>query len=87
MIARGMNPDKPVLRGTAQNPDIFFQARETVNKYYIACPEIVEKAMDKFGKLVGREYHLFDYFGAQNTLMRVAKRSVLSGYVYTAPSL
>ncbi|MCK4490892.1 MAG: pyruvate:ferredoxin (flavodoxin) oxidoreductase, partial [Anaerolineales bacterium] len=64
--ARGMNPDKPVLRGTAQNPDIFFQARETVNKYYTACPEIVEKAMDKFGKLVGREYHLFDYFGAKD---------------------
>jgi pyruvate-ferredoxin/flavodoxin oxidoreductase len=64
--ARSMNPDKPVLRGTAQNPDIFFQARETVNKYYIACPEIVEKAMDKFGKLVGREYHLFDYFGAKD---------------------
>ncbi|MCD6424036.1 MAG: pyruvate:ferredoxin (flavodoxin) oxidoreductase, partial [Anaerolineales bacterium] len=64
--ARSMNPDKPVLRGTAQNPDIFFQARESVNKYYIACPEIVEKAMDKFGKLVGREYHLFDYFGAKD---------------------
>ena len=64
--ARGMNPDKPVLRGTAQNPDIFFQARETVNKYYTACPEIVEKAMDKFGKLAGREYHLFDYFGAKD---------------------
>ena len=64
--ARGMNPDKPVLRGTAQNPDIFFQARESVNKYYLACPEIVQKAMDKFGKLVGREYHLFDYFGAKD---------------------
>ncbi len=64
--ARSMNPDKPVLRGTAQNPDIFFQARESVNKYYIACPGIVEKAMDKFGKLVGREYHLFDYFGAKD---------------------
>jgi len=64
--ARGMNPDKPVLRGTAQNPDIFFQARESVNKYYIACPEIVQKAMDKFGSLVGREYHLFDYFGAKD---------------------
>ena len=64
--ARGMNPDKPVLRGTAQNPDIFFQARESVNKYYDACPEIVQKAMDKFGKLVGREYHLFDYFGAKD---------------------
>jgi pyruvate-ferredoxin/flavodoxin oxidoreductase len=64
--ARGLNPDKPVLRGTAQNPDIFFQARESVNKYYNACPNIVQKAMDKFGKLVGREYHLFDYFGAKD---------------------
>ncbi len=64
--ARGLNPDQPVLRGTAQNPDIFFQARESVNKYYDACPEIVQKAMDKFGKLVGREYHLFDYFGAKD---------------------
>ena len=64
--SRGMNPDKPVLRGTAQNPDIFFQARETVNKYYDACPEIVQKAMDKFSKLVGREYNLFDYFGAKD---------------------
>ncbi|HDD56084.1 MAG: pyruvate:ferredoxin (flavodoxin) oxidoreductase, partial [Chloroflexota bacterium] len=64
--ARGLNPDKPVLRGTAQNPDIFFQARESVNKYYDACPEIVQQAMDKFAQLVGREYHLFDYFGAKD---------------------
>ena len=64
--ARGLNPDKPVLRGTAQNPDVFFQARESVNKYYDACPDIVQKAMEKFGKLVGREYHLFDYCGAKD---------------------
>ncbi|MEA2007748.1 MAG: pyruvate:ferredoxin (flavodoxin) oxidoreductase, partial [Chloroflexota bacterium] len=64
--ARGMNPDKPVLRGTAQNPDIFFQARESVNKYYNACPEIVQKVMDKFGELTGREYNLFDYIGAED---------------------
>ncbi|MFH1635288.1 MAG: pyruvate:ferredoxin (flavodoxin) oxidoreductase [Chloroflexota bacterium] len=62
--ARALTPDRPVLRGTAQNPDVFFQARETVNPYYDACPEIVQKAMDKFAKLVGREYHLFDYVGA-----------------------
>src|SRR5512139_1499578 len=62
--ARAMTPERPVLRGTAQNPDVFFQARETVNPYYLACPEIVQKAMDKFAKIVGRQYHLFDYVGA-----------------------
>ncbi len=64
--ARGMTPDHPVLRGTAQNPDVFFQARETVNPYYQACPAITQKAMDKFGELVGRKYHLFDYTGARD---------------------
>jgi pyruvate-ferredoxin/flavodoxin oxidoreductase len=62
--ARGMNPENPVLRGTSQNPDIFFAARETVNKYYLAAPEIVQKQMDKLASLVGRQYHLFDYVGA-----------------------
>jgi pyruvate-ferredoxin/flavodoxin oxidoreductase len=62
--ARALTPDKPVLRGTAQNPDIFFQARETVNPFYEATPEIVQKVMDKFAQIVGREYHLFDYVGA-----------------------
>ncbi|HEY84468.1 MAG TPA: pyruvate:ferredoxin (flavodoxin) oxidoreductase [Chloroflexi bacterium] len=62
--ARGMTPDRPVLRGTAQNPDVFFQARETVNPYYLAAPDIVQKAMDKFAAIVGRQYHLFDYVGA-----------------------
>ena len=61
---RGMTPDRPVLRGTAQNPDVFFQGRETVNKYYLAAPEIVQQAMDKFAKLTGRAYRLFDYVGA-----------------------
>ncbi len=62
--ARGLSPDHPVVRGTAQNPDVFFQARETVNPFYDACPGIVEKAMEKFGELVGRHYKLFDYYGA-----------------------
>ncbi len=62
--ARGMTPDRPVLRGTAQNPDVFFQARETVNPFYNACAGIVQKAMDKFAGIVGRHYHLFDYVGA-----------------------
>jgi pyruvate-ferredoxin/flavodoxin oxidoreductase len=62
--ARGLSPDRPVLRGTAQNPDVFFQARETVNPYYEACPAIVQKTMEKFGKLTGRHYHNIDFFGA-----------------------
>ncbi len=62
--ARGMSPDNPVLRGTAQNPDVFFAARETVNKFYLAAPDIVERTMDKFAEQVGRRYHLFDYVGA-----------------------
>jgi pyruvate-ferredoxin/flavodoxin oxidoreductase len=62
--ARAMNPEKPFIRGTAQNPDVFFQARETVNPYYLKTPEIVQKAMDKFAGIAGRQYHLFDYVGA-----------------------
>ncbi|MCC7497199.1 MAG: pyruvate:ferredoxin (flavodoxin) oxidoreductase [Bryobacterales bacterium] len=62
--ARALTPEKPVLRGTAQNPDVYFQGRETVNPYYLACPTIVQNAMDKFASLVGRQYHLFDYLGA-----------------------
>jgi pyruvate-ferredoxin/flavodoxin oxidoreductase len=61
--ARALSPDHPVLRGSAQNPDVFFQARETANPYYLACPTIVQNAMDKFAKLVGRQYRLFDYVG------------------------
>ena len=62
--ARGLTPEKPVLRGSSQNPDVFFQARETVNKYYDAVPGIVQEAMDKFAKLTGRKYKLYDYEGA-----------------------
>jgi pyruvate-ferredoxin/flavodoxin oxidoreductase len=62
--ARGLSPDHPVMRGTAQNPDMFFQARETVNPYYLKTPEIVQQVMDRFAAQVGREYHLFDYVGA-----------------------
>ncbi len=64
--ARAMNPEKPVLRGTAQNPDVFFQARESCNPYYEAAPGVVQKTMDKFAKLTGRQYHLFDYVGAED---------------------
>lgn len=61
---RALNPENPVLRGSAQNPDVYFQGRETVNKFYDACPEITRKAMDKLFELTGRRYNLFDYYGA-----------------------
>lgn len=61
---RALTPDNPVMRGTAANPDVYFQTRETVNKYYQNAPGIIQKYMDKFAKLVGRQYHLFDYAGA-----------------------
>ncbi len=64
--ARALSPDHPVLRGTAQNPDVFFQARETVNPFYAACPEIVQRAMNRFAELAGRRYQLFEYHGAEN---------------------
>jgi pyruvate-ferredoxin/flavodoxin oxidoreductase len=62
--ARALNPDAPVLRGSAQNPDVFFQAREACNAYYAAVPAIVGESMDRFEKLTGRRYRLFDYAGA-----------------------
>lgn len=61
---RGLSPDRPFIRGTAQNPDVYFQARESVNPYYDACPQIVQETMDQFAELVGRRYNLFDYVGA-----------------------
>ena len=62
--ARALSPDHPVIRGTAQNPDVYFQAREAANQFYQACPHIVQDAMDRFAALTGRQYHLFDYQGA-----------------------
>ncbi|NLC17499.1 MAG: pyruvate:ferredoxin (flavodoxin) oxidoreductase [Clostridiales bacterium] len=59
-----LNPERPIQRGTSQNPDIFFQNKEAANKYYQAAPEIVQAQMDKLFKLTGRRYNLFDYFGA-----------------------
>jgi len=64
--ARALCPDRPMMSGTAQNPDVYFQGRETVNKYYLAVPGIVQETMDKFAKLIGRSYHLFDYVGAKD---------------------
>jgi pyruvate-ferredoxin/flavodoxin oxidoreductase len=62
--SRALTPDKPVIRGTAQNPDAFFQAREAVSPFYAACPEAVVKQMEKFAEMTGRSYKLFDYHGA-----------------------
>lgn len=61
---RALNPDNPVIRGTAQNPDIYFQTREAVNSYYTALPEIVENYMNEINKITGRNYGLFNYYGA-----------------------
>ena len=61
--SRALTPDNPVLRGTAQNPDAFFQAREAINRFYLACPQIVQDAMDRFASRTRRQYRLFDYEG------------------------
>ena len=64
--ARALSPDSPFIRGTAQNPDVYFQARESANSYYLAVPGMVQASMDQFAALTGRHYHLFDYVGASN---------------------
>ncbi len=72
---RALSPDHPTIRGTAQNPDVYFTGRETVNKYYEAVPSIVQDTMDKFAKVAGRQYHLFDYYGApdaENVIVMMA---------------
>src|ERR1051326_5532057 len=61
---RALSPEHPFIRGTAQNPDVYFQARESVNRYYLACPQLVQQTMDRFAALTGRQYHLFDYTGS-----------------------
>jgi len=63
---RALKPDNPVLRGTAQNPDVYFQSKESVNKYYQKCPSVVQSAMDRFAGLTGRSYKLFDYYGPED---------------------
>lgn len=63
---RALSPDRPTLKGSSQNPDVFFQARETVNQFYLAAPDIVQKHMDRFAEVTGRTYKLFDYFGDPN---------------------
>jgi len=63
---RALNPDNPFIRGTAQNPDVYFQGRESANQFYDAVPGIVQSTMDHFAEITGRHYHLFDYFGAED---------------------
>ena len=63
---RALSPDHPFIRGTAHNPDVYFQARESVNRFYLACPAIVQETMNRFAARIGRQYHLFDYVGAAN---------------------
>ena len=72
---RALNPDNPVIRGTAQNPDIYFQSREAVNKYYEAVPVIVERYLGEVSKITGREYHLFNYYGPQDADMVIVTMS------------
>ncbi len=60
---RALSPDRPVIRGTSQNPDVYFQSRETVNRFYNACPDIVEDTMKQFYARTGRQYHTFEYYG------------------------
>ncbi|MEJ1421776.1 MAG: 2-oxoacid:acceptor oxidoreductase family protein, partial [Candidatus Sedimenticola sp. (ex Thyasira tokunagai)] len=64
--ARAMSPDRPTIRGTSQNPDVYFQGRETVNPYYDNVPGIMQAVMDRFAELTGREYKLFEYYGAED---------------------
>lgn len=64
--AKGMSPERPTIRGTAQNPDVYFQGREAINPLYDALPNIVSDVMDEFHKLTGRKYGLIDYFGDEN---------------------
>ncbi|MEH2182549.1 pyruvate:ferredoxin (flavodoxin) oxidoreductase [Nostoc sp.] len=64
--SRALTPDRPVLRGTAQNPDVYFQGREGANPYYNACPDIVQRLMDEFGERTGRHYQIYEYYGAND---------------------
>ncbi|MEH1870789.1 pyruvate:ferredoxin (flavodoxin) oxidoreductase [Nostoc sp.] len=64
--SRALTPDRPVLRGTAQNPDVYFQGREGANLYYNACPDIVQRIMDEFGERTGRHYKIYEYYGAND---------------------
>ncbi len=63
---RSLSPDRPILRGSTENPDTFFQTREASNRFYMTCPQIVQSAMEKFGSRTGRKYNVFDYYGHES---------------------
>ena len=69
---RALSPERPFIRGTAQNPDVYFQGRETVNPYYTDCPNIVQQMMDQFAELTGRRYQLYEYYGAPDATRVIA---------------
>ena len=82
--AHALNPEHPLMRGTVQNPDVFFQVREACNPYYDALPQIVEGYFDEIGKLTGRHYRLFDYYGAPDATRVVVAMGSVSGAVKEA---
>ncbi|MGC2498657.1 MAG: pyruvate:ferredoxin (flavodoxin) oxidoreductase, partial [Acidobacteriaceae bacterium] len=81
---RALSPDRPVLRGSAQNPDVFFQAREACTPWYLACPAIVQDVMDRFARQTGRAYRLFDYYGAPDADRVIVLMGSASGAVEEA---
>jgi pyruvate-ferredoxin/flavodoxin oxidoreductase len=81
---RALTPDRPKLRGSAQNPDVFFQAREACNPFYIATPTIVQNVMDRFGTRTGREYHVCDYTGAPDAVRVIVLMGSSAGAVEEA---
>ncbi len=88
---RGLSPDHPVMRGTSQNPDVYFQGRETVNKFYLKAPEITKNCMDRFAGIAGRSYKLYEYYGAPDAervivLMGSASETVRSTIDFLAAS-
>ena len=82
--AHALNPEHPLMRGTVQNPDVFFQVREACNPYYDALPAIFEDYFEKIGQLTGRKYHLFDYYGAPDATRVVIAMGSVSGAVKEA---
>ena len=78
---RALNPEHPVVRGTTQNPDIYFQQRESVNAFYEAVPDIVQGYMDSMENITGRKYRLFDYYGAQDAEMVIVAMASVTGTI------
>jgi len=81
---RALTPERPVLRGSAQNPDVFFQAREAATPYYLACPALVQRVMDRFGAITGRKYRIFEYYGAPDAERVVVAMGSAAGAIEEA---